>query len=261
MNHPSTKLLKECQYENQVVRLVLHAPRENILDREMMKALQAALDELDNQPQVKLVTLEGSGEHFSFGASVGEHAREHVAGMLKQFHQLFYTLADLAIPSAALVRGYCLGGGFELALMCNFLFADRTARLGQPEITLGVFAPPASLLLPMKIGATRAEDLLLTGRTLTAEEALGKDLVTGCFEDSSQLEKGFRAWVEKHILPKSASSLRYAVRAARRAFNATLREQVGALEGLYLKELMLTHDANEGIAAFLEKRPPRWENR
>ena len=140
----SDKILIESLRDGQVIRLILNAPKANVLDAEMMADLQKALDDVRQQPEVKLIQFTGSGDHFCFGASVSEHVREKAPQMLKQFHQLFYTLVDLAIPTAALVSGQCLGGGMELALMCNFVFADQTANFGQPEIQLGVIAPPAS---------------------------------------------------------------------------------------------------------------------
>lgn len=246
--------------DGQVVRICLNAPKGNVLDQEMMVELQSALDSLKNQPQIKLLQFTGTGSHFSFGASVAEHTRENAPQMLSQFHRLFFTLMDLAIPTAAIVSGQCLGGGLELALMCNFLFLDRSAHLGQPEINLGVFAPPASLILPMKIGQTRADELLLTGKIIDAETADKLGLVTNLFENGEELEAGVAKWVEKNILPKSAASLRFAVQAARCEFNATLREQLNDLGTFYTTELMASRDANEGIAAFLDKRPPKWEN-
>jgi cyclohexa-1,5-dienecarbonyl-CoA hydratase len=166
------KILTESLHNGQVIRFILNAPKANVLDGEMMAELQAELDNLKHKDHVKMVQFTGAGDHFCFGASVPEHTRENAPGMLKQFHSLFYSLADLAIPTAALVSGQCLGGGMELALMCNFLFLDSTAKLGQPEINLGVFAPPASLILPLKIGQAQADDLLLTGRIISADEAV-----------------------------------------------------------------------------------------
>lgn len=255
------KILKESFFDGQVVRLTLNAPKGNVLDSEMMAELQTALDELRERSQVKLVQFIGAGDHFSYGASVQEHTRDKAPAMLKQFHQLFYTLIDLAIPTAALVSGQCLGGGFELALMCNFLFLDRSAGLGQPEINLGVFAPPASLILPMKTGQLKADDLLLTGRVITANEAVERGLVTNLFDNKKSMLAEVDTWVEKHILPKSASSLKFAVRAARHEFNEMLRKQLHKLEKFYLDELMSTHDANEGIESFLKRREPKRENR
>ena len=149
----------------------------------------------------------------------------------------------------------------ELVLMCNFVFIDRTARLGQPEIILGVFPPPASLLLPMKIGQTRADEIILTGRTLTPDEASQFGLTTALFDDRQAMESGVDAWIAKHILPKSAAALRITVRTSRWRFNQIVKSELNRLEDLFVNDLMATHDANEGIAAFLEKRSPVWQNR
>lgn len=257
----ANKIFTESLYEGQVFRLTLNTPKGNVLDTEMMEQLQTSLDDLQHQSQVKLLQFTGAGDHFSFGASVQEHVRDKVAMMLKQFHNLFYTLAEIAIPTAALVSGHCLGGGMELALMCHFLFVDRSARLGQPEINLGLFAPPASLILPLKIGQSKADDILLTGRTLSAEEAKEMGIATKVFENRAALLDGVDVWVKEKILPKSASSLNYATRATRWRFNEALRNQLARLEQFYTEELMATHDANEGIKSFLERRKPEWENR
>ena len=247
-------------HEETVVTLTLDDGKGNVLDHLMMEELQEHLNALYAKDQVKLLLLEGAGKHFSFGASVEEHRRDSALAMLRQFHQLFYTLRDLAIPSAALLSGQCLGGGLELALMCNFLFADATARMGQPEIVLGVFPPPASILLPEKIGHARAEELLITGKTITAEEAAGLGLVNRLFDHREAMTAGVLSWAEEHILPRSASSLRYAVRAVRMKMNHVLTNFLPQLESLYVNQLMNTHDANEGIHSFLEKRKPVWQN-
>ncbi|UCD63606.1 MAG: enoyl-CoA hydratase/isomerase family protein [Candidatus Zixiibacteriota bacterium] len=255
------KILIESLHGGQVVRLTLNAPKANVLDAEMMADLQKALDDLPKQPDVKLVQFTGAGDHFCFGASVAEHVREKAPAMLAQFHRLFYTLADLAIPTAALISGQCLGGGLELALMCNFMFADKSAKLGQPEIQLGVFAPPASLLLPMKAGQAKADELLLTGKVISAEAAAAIGLVAEVFDDREAMLAGVDAWVAKHIVPKSAVSLRHAVRAARMEFNNVVKSKLAEQEKLYLDELMATEDANEGIQSFLDKRKPEWKNK
>lgn len=254
------KVVVKKTHQNTVARIVLTDGKGNILDHEMMEELQQVLDGFKNEPQLKLITLEGGGKHFSFGASVDEHRKEAAAAMLRSFHQLFYTIRDLAIPVAAVVSGQCLGGGMEIALICNFIFADKTARFGQPEIVLGVFPPPASVILPEKIGLARAEDLLLTGRSIHAEEAWRIGLVNQVFEDRVALDAAMEKWIETEIAPKSASSLRFGVRAVRAKFNHILSNFLPQLEELYVRELMETHDANEGILSFLEKRKPVWEN-
>lgn len=255
------KIVEEYMHDGQVVRITLNAPKANVLDAAMLGELRAKVRALAGKPRVKLVQFTGAGDHFSFGASVPEHVRERAPAMFEQFHGLFYDLADAALPTAALVSGQCLGGGMELALMCNFLFVDETAKLGQPEIGLAVFAPPASVILPLKVGQARADDLLLTGRTLTAAEAVSMGLACKSFPSRAAMLEGVDEWTAKHILPKSASSLRIAVKAARHTFHDAVRHRLKRLEEMYLGELLATHDANEGVAAFLERRSPVWQDR
>jgi cyclohexa-1,5-dienecarbonyl-CoA hydratase len=246
--------------DNSVAQIILDDGKGNVLDHIMIEELQELLLSFRSNPGLKLITFEGAGKHFSFGASVEEHKKEFAEAMIRGFHQLFYTMRDLAIPTAAKISGQCLGGGMELALMCNFMFADKTAKLGQPEITLGVFPPPASIILPEKIGLSRAEDLLLTGRIIGAEEAKTIGLVNEIFEDRTALSEGVEKWTESYILSRSASSLRIAVKAARIKFNHLVSNFFPQLEHIYIKQLMETHDANEGINSFLDKRKPEWSN-
>ncbi len=230
------KIIIESLHNDQVVRFTLKGPKGNVLDSIMMKELLDALNDLKQQPHVKLIQFIGDGDHFCFGASVPEHVRDKAPKMLQQFHGLFYTLIDLAIPTAALVSGFCLGGGFEIALMCNFLFVDNTAQLGQPEITLGVFAPPASLILPLKIGQNKADEILLTGRALNAKEALEIGLVTQLYDNKKAMLANGDDWAGKYILCRSASSLKFGVRAARKQFNNILQNKLEELEKLYNDE-------------------------
>ncbi|MHB8259049.1 MAG: enoyl-CoA hydratase-related protein [Bacteroidia bacterium] len=247
-------------HNNTVARVVLDDGKGNVLDHFMMEELQEILNSFAAKPEIKLIVFEGAGKHFSFGASVEEHKKEFAATMLHHFHKLFYTIRDLSIPTVAKISGQCLGGGLELALICNVLYADKTAKLGQPEISLGVFPPPASILLPLKIGYARAEELLLTGRSITAEEGKNSGLINEIFDDQVAMEAGLTKWIEQHILSKSASSLRYAVKAARIKFNHILGNFLPQLEALYVDKLMQTHDANEGINSFIEKRKAVWND-
>lgn len=246
--------------DNSVARIILDDGKGNVLDHIMIEDLQQLLNDFKSANQLKLITFEGAGKHFSFGASVEEHTKELAGTMLKGFHQLFYTLRDLSIPTAAIISGSCLGGGLELALMCNFMFADATAKLGQPEISLGVFPPPASILLSEKIGLAKAEDLLITGKIISAEVAKSIGLLNELFDSKALMEEGISKWIETHILPKSASSLRFGVKASRIKFNHVISNFLPQLESIYVNQLMQTHDANEGINSFLEKRKPVWNN-
>jgi cyclohexa-1,5-dienecarbonyl-CoA hydratase len=188
---------------------------------------------------------------------VEEHLPGQVAGMLRGFHGLFRAIAESGVPVLAAVRGACLGGGLELASFSHRVFAAPGARLGQPEILLGVFAPVASVILAERVGRAHAEDLCLTGRTVGAEEALRMGLVDVLADDPAQAAL---AWARERLLPLSAGSLRIAVRAVRHGLHARLVTDLAQLERLYLDELMQTEDAVEGLHAFLEKRGPRWRN-
>jgi len=250
----------EYLYEEAIARVILDDGKANILDSIMMGEITEFLVSLKNKKDIKLVTFEGAGNNFSYGASVAEHTRDKAAAMLEGFHRMFFTLIDLHIPTLAKISGQCLGGGFELPLACNFIFADKSAKIGQPEIILGVFAPPASIMLPLKVGNARAEELLITGRIIGAEEGKAIGLINHVFEDKAFMEVGVDTWIQKNILGKSASALRFATRAARASFDFFMLKHLPYFSDMYLKEMMETHDANEGINAFIEKRKPVWTN-
>lgn len=233
------------------------AGKGNVLDTALMEALTSAFHVAAAARHVKAICLEGEGAHFSFGASVQEHLPETVAGMLRRFDALAMALLDCAVPVLAVVRGRCLGGGLELATLCHRVFASRDAMLGQPEIVLGVFAPIASTVLRDRVGRPHAEDLCLSGRTVDAQEALAMGLVDELADDPSEAAL---AWARLHLLPKSASSLRYAVRALREGLRTRLLAELPTLERLYLDGLMTTADATEGLRAFVEKRSASWQN-
>ncbi|MCP3914454.1 MAG: cyclohexa-1,5-dienecarbonyl-CoA hydratase [bacterium] len=254
----TTKLRREELHGGAVWRLVLDAPKGNVLDAALTRELADAFRDAARQPRLKVIVLSGAGKHFSFGASVEEHLPNSVAAMLAGFHELFRLIAASGVPVLAAVRGACLGGGLELASFCQRIFAHPEAKLGQPEVQLGVFAPVGSAILAERVGRGVADDLLLSGRTMHAAEAHAVGLVDHIGEDP---DGDALAWAEEHLLPRSASSLRFATRAARFDFNRRFENLVADLERLYLDELMQTADAVEGITAFLEKRQPKWEDR
>lgn len=241
-----------------LLRLRLASPKANIVDAAMIAALQAALTEHLPSARLRAVLLDAEGPHFSFGASVEEHLPDSCAAMLKTLHALVVQMLECPVPLLVAVRGQCLGGGLEVAAAGNLIFAAPGAMLGQPEIRIGVFAPAASCLLPERIGKTRSEDLLFSGRSITAEEAFRIGLVTAVVEDP---ELAAVAYFDEHLAGLSASSLRFAVRAARIGVLERTKEKIAAVEKLYLEELMSTHDAVEGLSAFLAKRPAVWQDR
>jgi len=244
----------EFTHLERVARITLACPKANILDRAMIRELHEALSEA-NSHSLNAIVIGAEGRHFSFGASVQEHLPDRIADTLQALHGLLMRLQEAPAPVIAAVRGQCLGGGFELALACDLIIADRTAQFALPEIKLAVFAPAASALLPLRVGQALAARLLLTGAAVTADEAARCGLVTRVAED---LDPEIEGWLESDFLPRSPSSLQLACRAARLSLRRAFAEDLTQLERLYLSELMTTPDAEEGIRAFLEKRAPQW---
>ena len=241
-------------------RLVLDAPRGNLLTLEMVRALDGALDDVGRLPSLRWLTIEGSGGEFSFGAALQEHLPAAMATVLPATHSLQRRLLDLPVPTAALVEGRCLGGGFELALCCDEVLANHDAVFGLPEIRVGAFPPVASLLLPLKVGAGRAVGPILAGDLRAAAWWQEAGLVTLVESGRSVLEAA-RDWFERRLAPHSAVALGHAAWAARDVVRRQVAEGLPGLERRYLDELLATRDAEEGVRAWLDKRPPRWEDR
>lgn len=241
------------------LQLVFDEPKGNIISRGLIRQLGHALAEIADLPAVKLVTIEGAGDHFSYGASVEEHRPEIIGEALPEFHALIRELLAVPAPTAAVVRGRCLGGGFELALACDLLFAGTTALLGVPEIALGVFPPAASALLPLRIGASRAASAILSGEARPADKWVEAGLVE-LTAPPQELEAAVDHWFDTHMAPRSAAALRCAAFASRYSIRKSVEGVLPELERFYLDTLMSTHDAAEGIAAFLEKRQPVWRH-
>jgi cyclohexa-1,5-dienecarbonyl-CoA hydratase len=255
--HAGEKIRSQRTRDGALWRVSLDAPKGNVLDAAMTAELTDLFCAAAEEPRLKAVLLTAEGPHFSFGASVDEHRAEKVGGMLAGFHGLFRAIAASGVPVVAAVRGRCLGGGLELVAFCQRIYAHPEASFGQPEIALGVFAPVASAILADRVGRGAADDLLLTGRVVNAEEAREMRLVD---QVADSPEEAAVDWVEEHLMPRSASSLRFATRAARLAFARCFDRDIEELERLYLDGLMATRDANEGITAFLEKRKPTWSD-
>lgn len=240
-----------------MLRLRLSRPKANIVDAAMIAALQAALDSHRADHGLRAVLLDSEGPHFSFGASVEEHVASRCAAMLAALHALIVTMVEFPLPILTAVRGQCLGGGLEVALAGGPIFAASDAQLGQPEMKLGVFAPAASCLLPYRVNQSDAEDLLFSGRTVTATEAQTMGLVQAVADDPASAAL---AYFDAHLADKSAAALALALAAARAPLRRDVKARLREVEALYLEQLMKTHDANEGLAAFMARRAPQWQH-
>ena len=238
--------------------ITLDRPPLNILDIAMMRELGGALDRL--LPANDIVVFQGGGQKgFSAGAEVRDHVPERVAEMLGSFHDVFRKLARADCLTIAAVHGVCLGGGMELAAFCDFVVATESAKFGQPEIKLGCFPPVALVILPRLFGMRAAMDLILTARTMDAREAHRLGLVSRIVSDT-----GLIAGVDSLLVDLRGMSpevLRLTLRTLRRLNADEFEARLADAERIYLTDLMHTHDAQEGIRAFLEKRAPVWHGR
>lgn len=241
------------------LRLVLDRPRGNIVTVDVIAGLRAAIAAIQPGDGIKLVTLEGAGRNFSYGAAVEEHVPDRIHTVLAELNGAVRDLLRVPAPTLAVVRGLCLGGGFELALACDLVFASDDARLGVPEVGLGVFPPVAAALLPLRVGASRSARAVIGGEALPAAWWAAAGLVDRVAAPGS-LDAEVDDWFTRQIAPRSAAALAHAAEAARAAMTRTLPSLLADLERQYLDRLMHTHDASEGIAAFLERRQPQWRN-
>jgi len=223
----SSPLKDRIEHEGALLRLTLARPKANLVDASMIAALDGAFVAYRGHRGLRGVLLDAEGPHFSFGASVEEHLPDKCAAMLASLHGLILTMVEFPVPILVAVRGQCLGGGLEVALAGGPIFAAPDAQLGQPEMKLGVFAPAASCLLPYRLNQPMAEDLLLSGRTVSGEEARAMGLVQAVSADP---EAAALAHFAQHLANKSAASLACALAAARGVMVHDLRRRLAEVE-------------------------------
>lgn len=245
--------------DGQITEITLGPAPANILSAKMMSEISTQLKNDERNPHKKLIIFSGEGKHFCFGASVEEHTAAQVTDMLPQFHSFIGNILHCPIPTLAKVTGLCLGGGFEMILACNFVFTDETAKFAVPEIQLAVFPPVAAILLPFRCGDVVTSQIVLTGEQSKAEELVQFGLVNHVCSQG-KLDDVVNDFFQQQLHPKSASSLRMANKASRMSVCEHFDTLIPKLERLYLKDLMSTKDANEGIQSFLEKRSPQWKD-
>jgi cyclohexa-1,5-dienecarbonyl-CoA hydratase len=236
--------------------ITLDRPPVNVLDIATVEALAAALASLTDRRDLKAVVLRSAiPRTFSAGVDVRDHTRERVTTMLAAFHGVFRQLDALPQATIAAVDGTCLGGGCELAAFLDVALATPRSVFGQPEIDVGCFPPLASVVLP-RIAPRAAAELILTGAPIGAGEAARVGLISRVVED---LDAETRRLV-RLLAGKSAAILKQARRALRDGADGSFREALARAERLYVEGLLATEDMDEGVQAFLEKRPPRWKD-
>lgn len=244
-----------------LLRLVLDKPKGNVLTLEMMQALSKELDAQMNNRHLRAVVVRGAGKHFSFGASVEEHQREQAPSMLAGFHAMIRKVVKYPVPVIALVEGSCLGGAFELILACHMVFATPTAVLGCPEIKLGVLPPVLAAIGSKRLGGPLAERMILTGETIDAAAAWRAGLVSAVFSGDNPDEE-WMGWYQKNLRPLSAFAIRQNTLVARigSGLFSAVEEPLDRIERQYVGEVVASHDGNEGILSFIERRKPVWKD-
>ncbi|MFQ6038650.1 MAG: enoyl-CoA hydratase/isomerase family protein [Candidatus Aminicenantales bacterium] len=239
--------------------LTINRPPMNILNIATMQEINSVLTSLRQNRDVKVLVIRGAGDRaFSAGVDVAEHTEETVEEMLRVFNEMFRNLDRLPQVTVAGAKGYALGGGCELALFCDLIFAADTLKIGQPEVKLSVIPPVALLILPRLIGLKKASELLLSGKTIDAAEAENIGLVNRVVpaeEFDTQLEAFIQPFAELSLV-----GLEFTKKGIRTGLEMPFPQALDRVEKMYLQDLMSTKDAHEGLKAFLEKRPASWKN-
>ena len=242
--------------EGPVARITLDRPPLNVLTTAMMEGIADALDRAGRSSEVRVVQLDATGRAFCAGVDVGEHMGDALRPMMDALVRLFDVFERCPVPVVTVVQGAALGGGCEVVLGADLCIASERATFGQPEIKLGVFAPPASVLLPRAVGERRAAALLLTGDTFSAADAQAWGLVYKVAAPEALETEAEK--VVSALSGMSGAALRLAKEAMRAARGRSVGDGHAAVSRLYMDRLMTTRDAHEGLAAFLEKRAPVW---
>ncbi|MBV9573747.1 MAG: enoyl-CoA hydratase/isomerase family protein [Acidobacteriales bacterium] len=237
--------------------LTLNNPTANVIDIPMMDELQRALVEVEGRRDISVLIISGDGNTFSSGVDVAAHVPTHAEQMLLKFHSVIRRLRDTAKITISQVRGKCLGGAAELAMMCDLVYTAEDASWAFPEIKLGCYPPVAVTELAALIGQRAAADLTFTGRTITGTDAANLGLANRAVSEI-ELDDVVNETVSR-LTNLSTAVLGLTKKAMRRC--AVFEEKLKSAEQIYLEELIKMDDAREGIDAFLEKRPPKWSGK
>lgn len=239
-----------------VARIALRHPPLNVIDVPMMEELAQILGEIERRSDITIIVLTGDGKAFSAGVDVAAHTPDKVGEMLGKFHAVVRALLSSGKVTIAAVHGHCLGGGAELAMVCDMAYTTESAQWGFPEIKLGCYPPVACTALAALVGQKKAAELILTGRTISGREAAEIGLATRSVAETA-LSSAVEECIEQ-LLKLSPAVLAVAKKASYAWNSMHFDKGLARGEKIYLEDLLKTSDASEGITAFLEKREPRW---
>jgi cyclohexa-1,5-dienecarbonyl-CoA hydratase len=242
-----------------IARIGLRHPPLNVIDIPMMEELSQAVAAIESRPEISVIVISGENRNFSAGVDVAAHTPGKIVEMLEKFHAVIRALVASRKVTIASVNGHCLGGGAELAMVCDLVYSTDSAQWGFPEIKLACYPPVACVALAALVGQKRAAELILTGRTISGSEAADIGLATRALpanEMNSAVDECLQGL--KELSPSALATTKKAMYAWD---SMHFDKGLARAEKIYLEELMATADAQEGIAAFLEKRPPTWTGR
>ena len=243
-----------------VAYLTINRPPYNVLDIKTMKEMNEALDELKSDDSVFILVITSAGDKaFSAGVDVADHTEDKVEEMIEVFHGIFKRLDEFKGITIAGVKGAALGGGCEVAIFCDMIFAADNLKIGQPEIKLAVFPPIALLVLPKIIPQKKAFEMILGGEVFKSDEALNIGLVNKVVP-LEKFDEEFEKFV-KIYASLSGSALAVTKQAFKKVRNIPFKDGLPEIEDIYLNKLMKLEDAEEGLKSFLEKRKPVWTHK
>jgi len=249
----------QTELKDGVAFITLNRAPLNWLNLEMMEEMNVYFESLKKEEALKLLVVQAMGKAFSVGVEVADHLGDLGPRMIETFHKMFRLMDELRVPSLSVVNGAALGGGCELAIYCDMVIATEKAKFGQPEIQVGVFPPIAALIFPRMIGRKKAMELILSGDTITSQEALALGLINKVVPEASLAEE-VNGFIDK-FKKLSGIVLKLTKEAALAGLNDDMDQGLKTIERIYLDRLMKTEDATEGLKAFLEKRKPTWKDR
>jgi cyclohexa-1,5-dienecarbonyl-CoA hydratase len=241
-----------------VARITLNRPKVNMMDIDMMAELNGLLESFISDQDLKCVVIDAEGKHFSTGVEVGDHKPDKVDDMIGTFNRIFELLEQIDVPVIAVVQGFCLGGGMELAIACDVIVAEKGASFGQPEIKVGFFPPYAAIRLPQLVGPAKAIEICTTGKFYKAQEAQSLGMVSHVADDGQLAETAES--IIREIQANSPLIIRLNKRAVRQHLGMDFKQALEGVSDLFLNTLMKTEDTLEGIASYEEKRKPVWKN-